>query len=169
MSITIKVYWRKTHLGGVLMVIKSFRAPFPSTPEPSIPIRGVFIGISLVWGYPHPGYYFVGDDIDCIAIIHQHSIYSMVRNDCKDEHVISYGKVIPSPSSRVKMMGPCHWFWRRVVVSTSFLYFLFLVLESPSIEVPPKIMFISGSAIMDWLSTFLFGLEWESFFKNWWR
>jgi len=100
-------------------------------------------------GYPHPGHYFVGEDIDCIAIIHQHLIYSMVRKDCKDEHVISYGKVFPTPSSRVKTMGSCHCFTRRVVVSTSFLYFLFLVLESPSEGVPPKIMLISSSAIMD--------------------
>jgi hypothetical protein len=52
MSITMKVYWRKTHLKEVLMVTDISKTPFIGTSEPFIPIREVFIRISFEGDIP---------------------------------------------------------------------------------------------------------------------
>ena len=47
MLMTMKVYWRETHLGGVLIMTRISRVPFTGTPKPYILMRGVFTGAAL--------------------------------------------------------------------------------------------------------------------------
>lgn len=48
----MKVCWRDTHLGGVPIVTGIFKVLFIGTLEPSIPMRIVFIKVSLEEGIP---------------------------------------------------------------------------------------------------------------------
>ena len=43
----MKLCWSETHFRGVPTTTSNYNAPFTGTPEPSIPMREVFSGVSF--------------------------------------------------------------------------------------------------------------------------
>lgn len=150
MSIIIKVCWRETYLRGMPLVTEISMTPYIGMPKLSIPIRRVFTGVSLKRCIP----------IQVITQLERimNTLPSTTNTRCTwwlERTVVmtrasSHKKVIPLSSLGVKTMGSSYWFNKRTVVRAYFLYFLFLLLESPSIDVPPKIILISGGVGIDW-------------------
>ena len=81
----------------------------------------------------------------------------------------SYKKVTPSLSLGVKTMSSSDWTNNLAGVKTYFIYFLFLLLESPPTEVPPKITLISSKVVAGWSGSFLLCSGRKSFFRNYWK
>jgi hypothetical protein len=107
-----------------------------------------------------------GEEVNCTVIIYQYPMYSVIRDNYRNDKNILMWKSHFFSIFRSKNYGSCHWTKNLVMVRTCFSYFLFPLLESSLKRFLSKIMLILGKVVTNWLGSSLFCLGKKSLFRN---
>jgi len=142
-----KVCWRVTQQGAVPIVTINPSAPFISTADPSIPMRGV--GTIVILKASMPIFVIASADKIFIKLSSSTSVLwtlcpSMIVEITKAS---SCGYLIPCPSAGVNVMGSCQDLSWPIATRTWSLNLVLLLLVMPTlVDKPPSMTRTSRSA-----------------------